>query len=37
MKENYHLAKWLNNELTDKELAELEAGSDFEKYQKIKK
>lgn len=36
MKENYILAKWLNNTLSDKELAELEANPDFEKYQKIK-
>lgn len=36
MKENYTLAKWLNDELTDKELADFEASPDFEKYQKIK-
>ena len=37
MKKNYLLAKWLNNELTGKELAEFEASPDFDKYQKIKK
>lgn len=37
MKKNYHLAKWLNNELTDDELAEFESNPDFDKYQKIKK
>jgi len=36
MKNNRLLAKWLNNELSDKELAEFEADPDFEKYQKIK-
>jgi len=37
MEKNYLLAKWLNNELTGKELAEFEASPDFDKYQKIKK
>lgn len=36
MKKNHTLAKWLNDELSDKELAEFEASPDFEKYQKIK-
>jgi ferric-dicitrate binding protein FerR (iron transport regulator) len=37
MKKNYFLAKWLNDELSDKELAEFQASPDYEKYQKIKK
>jgi transmembrane sensor len=37
MKENRLLAKWLNNDLSDNELAAFEASPDFEKYQKIKK
>ncbi|TDD96982.1 FecR family protein [Flavobacterium cellulosilyticum] len=37
MKKNYILAKWLNNELSDMELAEFQASPDFEKYNKIKK
>lgn len=37
MKKKYILAKWLNGELTDKELADFEVSPDFEKYQKIKK
>jgi transmembrane sensor len=36
MKKNYLLAKWLNDELSDKELADFQASPDFEKYQKIK-
>jgi transmembrane sensor len=36
MEENYILAKWLNNDMNDKELAEFEANPDFEKYQKIR-
>lgn len=36
MKENYILAKWLNNDLTNAELAEIKASPDFEKYEKIK-
>lgn len=37
MEKNYILTKWLNNELTEKELAEFKADPDFEKYEKIKK
>jgi transmembrane sensor len=37
MEENYFLAKWLNNELTEKELADFKTTADFEKYEKIKK
>ncbi|KUJ63915.1 iron dicitrate transport regulator FecR [Flavobacteriaceae bacterium CRH] len=37
MKKNRLLAKWLNNDLSQDELAEFEASPDFEKYQKIKK
>lgn len=37
MKKNYILAKWLNNELSEKELAEFEARPDFEKFNRIKK
>lgn len=36
MKKNRLLAKWLNNELSEDELAEFKASPDFEKYQKIK-
>lgn len=36
MKENRLLAKWLDNDLSEDELAAFEASPDFEKYQKIK-
>jgi transmembrane sensor len=36
MKKNRLLAKWLNNDLSQDELAEFQASPDFEKYQKIK-
>lgn len=36
MKKNHLLAKWLNNDLSQDELAEFKASPDFEKYQKIK-
>jgi len=36
MKKNRLLAKWLNNDLSQDELAAFEASPDFEKYQKIK-
>lgn len=36
MKKNRLLAKWLNDDLTEDELAEFKASPDFEKYQKIK-
>lgn len=36
MEENYHLAKWLNNELEGEELKAFEASEDFALYQKIK-
>lgn len=36
MKKNDLLARWLNDDLLEKELAEFEASPDFEKYQKIK-
>jgi transmembrane sensor len=36
MKKNRLLAKWLNDDLSDNELAEFKASPDFEKYQKIK-
>lgn len=36
MKKNHTLAKWLNDDLSEKELAEFKADPDFEKYQKIK-
>lgn len=36
MKENQLLAKWLNNDLSEDELATFAASPDFEKYQKIK-
>lgn len=37
MEKNYILAKWLNSQLSEKELAEFKASPDFEKYKKIKK
>lgn len=37
MEKNYTLAKWLNNDMTETELAAFEAHPDFEKYEKIKK
>lgn len=37
MEEDYKLAKWLNDELSDKELQDLEKDSDFELLEKIKK
>jgi transmembrane sensor len=37
MKKNYILSKWLNDDLTESELTDFEADSDFEKYEKIKK
>jgi transmembrane sensor len=36
MEKNYILAKWLNNDLTEEELAEFKSSPDFEKYEKIK-
>ena len=36
MEKNYNLAKWLNNEMTNTELAAFKASPDFEKYEKIK-
>ena len=36
MKENRLLAKWLNDDLSEDELAAFKADPDFEKYQKIK-
>ncbi|MNQ21464.1 fec operon regulator FecR [compost metagenome] len=36
MKKNRLLAKWLDNDLSEDELAEFKASPDFEKYQKIK-
>jgi transmembrane sensor len=36
MEENYTLAKWLNNEMTEKELAEFKASPDYAIYEKIK-
>lgn len=36
MKKNDLLARWLNDDLSEKELAEFQANPDFEKYQKIK-
>jgi ferric-dicitrate binding protein FerR (iron transport regulator) len=35
MMKNYILAKWLNNDITKEELAEIKANPDFEKYEKI--
>jgi ferric-dicitrate binding protein FerR (iron transport regulator) len=37
MEENYILTKWLNNELTEAELADFKANPDFYNYEKIKK
>ena len=36
MKKNYILAKWLNNDITKEELAEIKADPDFYNYEKIK-
>ncbi|MBC7846383.1 MAG: FecR family protein [Flavobacterium sp.] len=36
MEKNHILTKWLNDELTEAELAEFKADPDFEKYEKIK-
>ena len=36
MKKNDLLARWLNDDLSEKELSEFKANPDFEKYQKIK-
>lgn len=36
MKKDHILAKWLNDDLSEEELAEFEVSPDFEKYQKIK-
>lgn len=36
MKKNDLLARWLNDDLSEKELAEFELSPDFEKYRKIK-
>ncbi|MFM2369941.1 MAG: hypothetical protein RL619_2258 [Bacteroidota bacterium] len=36
MDENYILSKWLNNELTDSELADFKATDDYAIYEKIK-
>ena len=36
MEKNYILAKWLNNELTEDQLAEFKANPDNEKYEQIK-
>ncbi|MEO8237590.1 MAG: FecR domain-containing protein [Flavobacterium sp.] len=36
MKESHILAKWLNDDLSEEELAEFQASPDFEKYEKIK-
>lgn len=36
MEKNYNLSKWLNDELTEAELAEFKADPDFHKYEKIK-
>lgn len=36
MEKNYILTKWLNDELSEAELAEFKADPDFEKYEKIK-
>ncbi|MEO7975688.1 FecR family protein [Flavobacterium sp.] len=36
MKKNDLLARWLNDDLSEKELSEFKARPDFEKYQKIK-
>jgi len=36
MEEKYTLAKWLNDEMTEKELAEFKASSDYTVFEKIK-
>lgn len=36
MEENYKLAKWLNNEMTDAELKEFQAETDYPLFEKIK-
>lgn len=36
MEENYKLAKWLNDEMTDKELLEFQSAPDYHLYDKIK-
>lgn len=36
MEENYKLAKWLNDEMTDEELKEFQSESDYHLYKKIK-
>ena len=36
MEENYKLAKWLNDEMTEAELKEFQSESDYQVYQKIK-
>ncbi len=36
MEENYKLAKWLNDEMTEEELIEFQSESDYNLYQKIK-
>ncbi|WP_369769545.1 FecR family protein [Flavobacterium sp. WC2416] len=36
MENNHILAKWLNNDLTEGELAEFKANPEYEKYEKIK-
>lgn len=37
MEENYKLAKWLNDEMSEEELIEFQSEADFHLYQKIKK
>lgn len=37
MEDNYFLAKWLNDEMTENERAEFMASADFEQFEKIKK
>ena len=37
MEENYNLAKWLNDEMSDKELLEFQSASDYHLYDKIKR
>ena len=37
MEDNYFLAKWLNDEMTETERAEFMASADFEQFEKIKK
>jgi transmembrane sensor len=36
MEENYKLAKWINDEMTEEELIEFQSESDYHLYQKIK-